>query len=248
VAEVPSGPERPAVGGCRADGSVIDADDDPQPLVPCESAHAFETVAVSEVPEPWRSAAVRPGFDDVGLRSWAMDQGCPSSVLAGAAGAGAPAEGSDGVEVRPALLVHRAWFLPTTEEWAGGARWLRCDAAVVPGGEALETSLAAAGPDRLRPCLRGDDLVSCDRAHDREVVVELVFPDGPYPGSDAAPSAVESLGRRCLEEGRALVGDDADDPRQWRVVFPDADDWASGARVVRCDVHALGIGSVVAGG
>lgn len=106
-----------------------------------------------------------------------------------------------------------AAFLPSEEQWAAGARWVRCDVhygylepETAPGvmAGALEGDEAAA----YRACFAGNpadyDVVPCSQPHDAEPVGGYVdLPVGtPYP---ADPAARQAIAGECLDDIQAYV-------------------------------------------
>ena len=176
--------EVPELGACRvlvpADiGKPVDDSD----VVPCTKPHTAETFAVGELPADLRDAP----YDDRRLGAFAYDR-C-SAAYRKFLGA------TESIALR--TLLSWAWFRPTKEAWADGARWYRCD--VVGGDEDSEQLIdlprtakgvmLPAPPDAFMACVDAADVVGapripCDRPHQWRAVttIKVGEPDEDYPG------------------------------------------------------------------
>jgi hypothetical protein len=176
--------EVPEVGTCR----VLEPADVAEPVdtsetVDCAEPHTAETYAVGQLPERFREAE----WDDRRLGAFAYDR-CTTTFMRflGA---------TESMVLR--TLVSWAWFRPSEDAWAEGARWYRCD--VVGGTEASEALLelpeTAKGlmlpepPDDYMACVAGDAVVGaprvpCSEPHQWRAVtaIKVGEPDDPYPG------------------------------------------------------------------
>lgn len=136
----------------------------------------------------------------------------------------------------PGTVIDWVWFEPTTEQWAAGSRWFRCD-AIARTEDRLHPLPAAAPPfpdgdvpAAWRRCIAVDDAelrvghtVTCDRPHDYRFAGTFRAADAPqWPGTAAFRAAA---GRRCPEITGAAA---------WWATWPLAEAWAQGARRVSC--------------
>jgi hypothetical protein len=176
--------EAPALGACR----VLAPADISEPTnatetVDCAEPHTAETYAVGDFPADLHDAS----YDDRRLGAFAYDR-CSAQLLKFL-----------GADESMALrtLVSWAWFRPSEDAWADGARWYRCD---VVGGHEASTSLLdlpktakglmlPAPPDEYMACVAGEAVVGaprtpCSERHDWRAVttIKLGEPDDPYPG------------------------------------------------------------------
>lgn len=180
----PPTPPAPEAGACR----ILTPDDVAQPAndsptVECGSGNTAQTFAVGDLPA--RFADVE--YDDPRLSRFAFKT-C-STGFAAFLGA------DQSLALRTSLSW--AWFRPTTDEWADGARWYRCD--VLGGGEQsvayaelpadLEGVLLGAPDDRFLACAVGETIdgsvkVPCSQEHDWRAVTTIVLgkPGDEFPG------------------------------------------------------------------
>jgi Septum formation len=226
----------PTVGECR--GPVTQAEIDPaadaRPPVPCVEPHGFETVHVGELiggPDAW------PAED---LPADLTEQIAAACQPALDAYLSLPAPGP---YVVPNRISDFAYFLPTADQWASGARWFRCDAFVTPLTAGEQTSIsgtlagigAAALPAAYRICDDANGFVSCTDPHDLEYVAAVEAGQDTYPTvSDPA------LAERCrgpVAQELAITGRD---DLSFSVAIPTEQAWQAGLRVIYCVVGAAG--------
>lgn len=234
----------PPTGGCRGPivEGVLAGASDPRPLVPCGQPHGTETALV--LPAPLAGVAERPAE-----RSELPDR--VQAVVATAcqrgydAYIGLPPLGTKG-RVTSRLVL--AWYVPTAEEWALGARWARCDVVVLPvGGEGDTYAGSFAGvladaqvPVALAACGDGQGLgVRCDALHAFEAVSDGVLPAGDAPPPADAVEAARAAQCDVAAAAAIGVGSMAEQPLLvTRLLAPDRAQWALGDRVGRCVVAA----------
>lgn len=120
----------PRVGECRGPISreIIEADSDARPTVGCDQLHGSETVFVDSLPAP---VAALP-YDKVAALTEDSPELLP--ILSQCREdsdhyLGENPIGPDAVRVTSLFV---PFFIPPAEEWAKGARWLRCDAVTEP--------------------------------------------------------------------------------------------------------------------
>jgi len=176
--------EAPELGACR----VLTPEDVASPsnaslVIDCTDEHTAETFAVGPLPARFEDAA----HDDERLGRFAYRR-C-SEAFQNFLGA------DESLVMR--TLVSWAWFRPSEQAWADGARWYRCD--VVGGGEqsseyvALPTTarglLLGRPDDHWMVCAQGPELadavkVPCSAPHGwRAVTTIKVGQDSEaYPG------------------------------------------------------------------
>jgi Septum formation len=226
----------PEVGECR--GPVTQAEIDPasdaRPPVPCTEPHGFETVyvgALVEGPEAYPGEALPQA-----LRTQIVEACQPAleSYL------DLPVRGEYAV---PSRIEDFAYFIPTAEEWAAGARWFRCDAFVVPlaAGEQtdIDGTLAGVGsgplPPAYRICDNASGFVPCTDPHDLEYVAAVQAGQDTYPTvSDPA------LAERCRAPVAQELAISSRSDLSFSVAIPTQEAWQAGLRVIYCVVGAAG--------
>lgn len=118
------------------------------------------------------------------------------------------------------------FFIPTAEEWAEGARWLRCDAVTSPfeGQATRGTTESLRGimtrgplPASLRACYRVTfpdftGLTSCDQVHKGEIMLEHQVSDPKIEALGTDTKAMEAyvvtrpFNHVCADRVAAMVG------------------------------------------
>lgn len=199
----PGSTARPAVGQCRdlADRSVP-LPSDSTPVVDCSQTHTTQTYFVGRYP---------------------AGESKPSTGLAGATcqkqlGAGL------GVTQRSAALsaYQVVFFGPDAAQWAAGARWFRCDVALIAGTHLLplpSTLMPKPLPTSLQGCLTQQGAPTpCDQAHLLRAFATFV-----YTGSKAPSTARgQAQGKAKCPSGTAYA------------TPPTADDVKHGYRIGVC--------------
>lgn len=206
----PSGPvsiATPETGVCRmlTAHDVDQASNDSHPVA-CSEPHDAETFLVGTVPARFHAP------DDPALDTW---------VYAACAKSFPGYLGTDDSTAMRSLLSW-IWFRPTTEAWAAGARWYRCD---VLGGAATQNHyvdlptttkglLRGRGDDQWMACVKGRSVsagatVPCTTKHDWRAVttIKLGEPDQKYPGDAAVKAKTKSY---CSDSVNAWLGYPAD--------------------------------------
>lgn len=178
------GPEtRPESGECR----MLSAEDVAQPsdatrTVACTEDHTAQTYLVGDLPETFADAA----YDDPALGRFAYQTCAPEFM---------DHLGADESLVMRTVLSW-AWFRPSEEAWADGARWFRCD--VVGGGPQIVEyvllppstgGLLLRPDDRWLVCANGPTVsgsvkIPCSQPHTWRAVttIKLGEPGAEYPG------------------------------------------------------------------
>lgn len=207
--------------------------------VDCGGEHNSITIAVGDVA---RDFVYEPSDGGVEL----------SSEQYGAVSAICRSSDWQGIGLREGSRVTSFSYLPTPKQWAAGARWVRCDVALVALGPLSPMTLEAlpAKAEELRPkisgeyrlCLDtphpasvygpwydpdGNVAVPCDNEAQWEFGLRVQLPDGPFPGEEGARSAAQA---ECQE----LV--DSRVPDRWNasVLYPNEETWLEGSRSARC--------------
>ena len=150
--------------------------------------------------------------------------------------------------------------MPSERQWAGRARWFRCEVMELAGLDrtavartgSLRDALAGTGPltttcadvtfNEGRTEVLAATFASCDDEHDVELTGAITLPDGDYPGID---QLVELVDERCREVGAAYVGIDADDllpvgSETFQFAAPISEEmWAAGERSTWCFYGSL---------
>ncbi|HEX6515161.1 MAG TPA: septum formation family protein [Nocardioidaceae bacterium] len=177
--------EVPELGACRVltPEDVAEPDND-SPVVDCDEPHTAQTFAVGTFPT---SVTRGVSVEDEALGAYAFRTCTPKfrRFL-----------GGDESLVLRSILTW-AWFRPSKEAWAAGARWYRCD---VVGGGAQSRSfvnlprsakgvLLGRPDDRWMVCAQGPTVsgsvkVDCSKPHDWRAVTTIRLGDAhdPYPG------------------------------------------------------------------
>jgi hypothetical protein len=226
----------PVVGECR--GPVTQAEIDPasdtRPPVPCTEPHGFETIHVGELvdaPDAW------PGDE---LPATLVEQVVTACQPALDAYLELPS--GDGYVV-PNRISDFAYFLPTTEQWADGARWFRCDAFVTPLNATEQTSIdgsleavgRAALPAAYRICDNANGFVPCTDPHELEYVALV------EAGQDTYPSVADpALAERCRAPVAQELAISSRSDLSFSVALPTQEAWQAGVQVIYCVVGAAG--------
>lgn len=176
--------EPPTVGACRVLGPAEVAEQsDATATVACTEPHTAQTFAVGPLPDTFATA----DRDDRRLGAFAY-RTCSRAFMKFL-------DADESTVMR--TMLSWAWFRPSEEAWADGARWYRCD--VVGGGEQsssyVELPEDAAGmleglpEDRWMACVAGDSVpgaprVPCTEDHQWRAVTTIVVggKEEPYPG------------------------------------------------------------------
>lgn len=178
--------EVPELGACRVlePGDVAEASESSEP-VDCSSGHTAETFAVGPLPAGLADAS----YDDPDLGAFAF-RTC-SRAFTRFLGA------DESLAMR--TLLSWAWFRPSEEAWADGARWYRCDvvggdqdsAALLELPETARGLMSSGRPDdRWMACVAGDAVpgaprIPCSEEHDWRAVTTIKVADEKetvYPG------------------------------------------------------------------
>ncbi len=174
----------PRLGACRVlTPADVAAPSNATAPVDCAEEHTAETFAVGALPEEFAEV----DYDDRELGAFAY-RTCAQEFMSFV--------GADESLVMRTVLSW-AWFRPSEDAWADGARWYRCD--VVGGGEqsasyvALPTSakgiLLGKPDDQWLVCADGESVsgapkIPCSEPHNWRAVttIKLGQPDDDYPG------------------------------------------------------------------
>ena len=226
------------MGECRGPitREIIKADADPRPTVGCDQLHGSETAFVGSLPAP---VAALP-YDKVAALTEDSPELLP--ILSQCRSdfdhyLGESGIGPDAVRV---TSLFSPFFIPTAEEWAKGARWLRCDAATEPfDGQATRgTTESLRGiltrgplPVSLRACYRVTfpdftGLTSCDQAHKGELMLEYLATDPRIAAFGTDIKAIEAyiytkpFVKGCDDRVAALVGVRGPAELEQRAIYP----------------------------
>lgn len=150
--------------------------------------------------------------------------------------------------------------MPSERQWAGRARWFRCevmelaglDRTVVARTGSLQDALAGSGPlttscanvqfNADRTEVLAATFAPCEGEHDVELTGAIALPDGDYPAADRL---VELVDEGCREVGAAYVGIDVDDllpvgSDTFQFAAPvSAEMWSAGERSAWCFYGSL---------
>jgi hypothetical protein len=233
----------PVVGTCYTldEGQEDEPLDPPRP-VSCGGDHDAETAVVGDT--GLGADDDRPGEDDLDDDSplvRAFGELCTLDDVVGYLGGADPED----------PYAYYAVFLPDEEQWAAGARWLRCDVFygyVEPERAPGVMSGALAGPDAAayRTCFTGTPVdygvVPCSDAHEAEPTgfAPADLPDGaPYPDEPTRRGLVAG----CAPAVQDYVGGPAPFGYAADVWVDSAQEWADGGGDARCVLVPAGGGS-----
>jgi len=209
--------QEPAVGQCR--NYTLDAGQkmsNSSPVVECSLNHTAMTVAVVQLPDTlnWSSSV-----DEL---QTVVDNKCTPKWRATVGGT---------LLQRVRANFTQFWFAPTQFQKDHGARWIRCDVALV-GHQALIPLPKTAAPwirDGKIPyavtkCVYGTSnyYTACIKSHHHRATGAFALADGAYPGDAAVTRAAA---RRCpnLTSGSG-----------WLYTHPTRESWKYGDRIIVC--------------
>lgn len=224
----------PREGACRrVSATGLDSIVDDSPVVACRKRHTAETFFVGTLPKSATRGATTAGRARV---ERAADRICRTRFREHV--------GGDRADRRLTLL-RPTYFLPASEQFALGARWVRCDVyayatpdrlAALPRATKgfLSRERASAALDRcspVSPSRREFRHVACRQAHRWRAVA--VLPLGgrqeEYPGLRRAQNRAE---RRCESPVRRYL--DTTDAFSYGFEVPRRDAWQAGDRLALC--------------
>jgi hypothetical protein len=175
--------EAPELGACRRlTPRDVAAASNATSTVDCATSHTAQTYAVGQLPAALDDAA----YDDEAVGAYAYDT-CSARFLRylGA---------DESLAMR--TILSWAWFRPSPQAWADGARWYRCD--VVGGGDQSKAyvelpedarGLLLKATDRWLVCVQGPSVtgsvkIPCSQPHDWRAVstIKLGEKSATYPG------------------------------------------------------------------
>lgn len=182
------------------------------PDVDCSEPHTSMTYHVGQFPS-----------DSEVSDPEAASRGCRQNLPGGV--------GLTAKETRSSILSY-IWFEPSTEQWAAGARWYRCDVIADQGRGAFKqlpptTPFFQGGvPDNFFRCMRerGEEgiAVTCDKAHGYRWA-------GTFEGRGAVRPRRAKLLDQADQHCFSITGTSS-----WWVTWPSADAWADGDRTMDC--------------
>lgn len=227
----------PRVGECRGPISreIIKADSDARPTVGCDQPHGSETAFVDSLPAP---VAALP-YDEVAALTEDSPELLPILGQCREESDHYLGESPTGPDAAPVTNLFVPFYIPTAEEWAEGARWLRCDAVTEPfdGQATWATTESLRGiltrgplPASLRACYQTTypdftGLTSCDQAHKGELMLEYLASD---PNIDALGNDIEAIEayiytepfiKGCADGVAAMVGVRGPDELAQRAIY-----------------------------
>jgi hypothetical protein len=251
----------PKVGECRGPitREIIRASSDIRRPLSCDQPHGSETVFVGQLP-PAVSSLSHRDVDQLAADSEALRPILDECDEAYEGYVGVSRISPDSVRV---TNLSRAFFVPSADDWAQGARWLRCDAVTEPvnGQVNRESTEPLRGilnqdplPAKWRACyrdvtpppqLRFDFFTSCDQPHAGEALLRFDVND-PVLDEMAKRGALDQYARSgfdqaCTDRVAGLVGVPAADLASRTditvgIVVPQLARWADDpkARWVQC--------------
>jgi hypothetical protein len=185
---VPVGSERPVVGRCWSVPADADRADDRRPFTPlpsCDEPHAAETWRVEDLPGRWADTPAPPVPGSAEWPAFDRDRrdACSDPRLNEFLNRPSAEQTPMGARRAPEILTGTS-ARPTDDQWARGARWVRCDVGLpFPGAAGLlhysvaDMYGAGGGGGRvpasnLHPLCLGSSYEpsACDQPHAFEVV------------------------------------------------------------------------------
>ncbi|WP_183094643.1 septum formation family protein [Nocardioides stalactiti] len=179
----------PAVGSCHALSLEEGGEwSDPDESVPCTGPHTSRTVKVLTFDDPSVWTDVESLFDLAPRR-------CLPAI-------GRALKAEPKVISRSAYELY--WFVPTEEQQAAGALWLRCDVVLRGGdrflrlGRRLTLGDDLPLPDAVARC-RADEAsgfrpTACSRPHAYRATALIPYPQAEFPGTEASIAFAQ---RKC---------------------------------------------------
>lgn len=175
--------EPPEVGLCRALAREdLDSPTDDSPAVDCAEPHTAETFHVGEVDGDLAEdlspddPAVAAEVYRTCQKRWTKFTGANETLALRS-------------------VFSWAWFHPTEEQWAAGARWYRCDVVagldraegLLPLPRKTKGVLLGIPPDKWMTCVADQTVqdapvVPCNEEHTWRAVSTIVVPRKKYPG------------------------------------------------------------------
>lgn len=170
----------PQVGQCRELApAAADAQSDSTPPIDCSQPHNAYTFYVG------RYQGATPDNDYAGYQ-------CLSRIPKAL-----------GITPQQAKLTayYTVFFQPTSQQWAAGARWFRCDLAIVAGSSlrplpASVTPFPKPPPDSLSACRSGDQRVPCSEAHSYRAYSTFLF-GGSAPSIPGDKQLLAEAEKKC---------------------------------------------------
>jgi len=215
----PDGPhyQEPSVGQCR--NYTITAaykESNSTPTTPCSSTHTAKVIAVGQLPDgvTWSSSTAQIGA--------AVSKKCAPAFDTALGGT---------EKLRRMSAYTLWWFAPTQAQKDHGARWFRCDVALIGHGSLIP--LPSNSNPLLRDgkltygvtlCLYGDRhlYTACARSHNHRATGGFVFSGSTYPGDAVIKNTVA---RRCPNLTSS---------RTWLYTAPSRESWRHGDRIAIC--------------
>jgi hypothetical protein len=204
-----------------------------EPAVPCSRAHTVVTFHVSRLPQEATRDAIAPADEEVEA---AADQTCRERFR--------DYVGGNATDGRLTMLTP-TYFLPPSEQWNFGARWVRCDVYAYATPDRLAdlppTLKNALERDRVRddfarcspvsPSSRRFRHVICQERHGwRAVATRPVGGEKErYPGARTLQDRARD---KCEGAVREYLG--TDEAFSYGFEVPERDAWAEGDRIALC--------------
>ncbi|MBU6244086.1 MAG: septum formation family protein [Actinomycetales bacterium] len=198
--------------------------------VPCRRRHAAETFLVDRLP-----ASLGPPRAATYAERAAAARPCTEQAMHRAIGLG-----SRDIPSRFEVVV----VFPTNAQWRQGARWMRCDAALLHGSTyarlagALSEVIAKAAPRAFDFCTPGVPgskakvASRCTRPRRDWILIDeprIAAATAAFPGPDASAREAKALCRRAAAR--------YDDPEnRWWAIWPKRAGWRAGYRLAMCFV------------
>jgi hypothetical protein len=238
----------PVAGDCwRTDFTTIDSEyswSSGRP-VDCATAHQSYTYAVTSLSKMLSRTLIdeKTGYvrDDIDNAAWESCDAASSHFLPSTA--------------RQESRLERGYFLPAEGAWAAGARWVRCDFAIIAYGSSLAdprleklpakigdfVHVAQSTPEIFALCVNTEESTDASNPLNSDTATHADCAKDPQwreasedslPGDDTAPFPSEKVRDEFVQ---AKCGDPADTSGQlWITYEPTTDSWKTGDRTVEC--------------
>ncbi len=223
-------PAAPEVGNCYAYPRFETVKAAEARAIACRRSHAGETFYVGTLPK-----SLGPPRKATFAQRAAAAKPCTEAAMHQAIGLGGRK-----IPSRFEVVV----VFPTNAQWRDGARWLRCDAALLQGGSyvrlktTLATAIAKASPGAFDFCTpkvpgsRAKVASRCTKPNQNWILIaepRIAAASSAFPGLPAVTREAKALCKKAAEE--------FDDPQdRWWAIWPKKAGWKAGYRLAMCFV------------
>lgn len=223
-------PPKPEVGDCYAYPRFATVKAAEARAISCRRSHNAETFYVGTLP-----SSLGPPRKATFAQRAAAAKPCTESAMHQAIGLGDRA-----IPSRFEVVV----VFPTNDQWQKGARWLRCDAALLDGPAysrlkaTLATTIANAKPGTFDSCTpkvpgsKAKVASRCTKPKQNWILIaepRIAPASSAFPGLDAVTREAKALCKKAAK--------DFEDPQdRWWAIWPKKAGWKAGYRLAMCFV------------